>query len=141
MRIIISNSFWNNDMAFLTTDDDSQVLIWKFLLSKIEFWHISRCYMEISKHSMDYSISITWFLLPLKKRFCKLSVVAILLLFGCLSKRVLFIFILFTFFIMNIYVGNLNYRVKEDDLQKVMEDYGTVSYCISILVGTDKYLV
>ena len=28
---------------------------------------------------------------------------------------------------MNIYVGNLNYRVKEDDLQKVMEDYGTVS--------------
>ena len=68
-----------------------------------------------------------WFLLPLKKRFCKLSVVAILLLFGCLSKRVLFIFILFTFFVMNIYVGNLNYRVKENDLQKVMEDYGTVS--------------
>ena len=61
------------------------------------------------------------------KRFCKLSVVAILLLFGCLSKRVLFIFILFTFFVMNIYVGNLNYRVKENDLQKVMEDYGTVS--------------
>ena len=28
---------------------------------------------------------------------------------------------------MNIYVGNLNYRVKEDDLQKVMEDYSTVS--------------
>ena len=28
---------------------------------------------------------------------------------------------------MNIYVGNLNYRVKESDLQKVMEDYGTVS--------------
>ena len=28
---------------------------------------------------------------------------------------------------MNIYVGNLNYRVKENDLQKVMEDYGTVS--------------
>ncbi len=28
---------------------------------------------------------------------------------------------------MNIYVGNLNYRVKEADLQKVMEDYGAVS--------------
>lgn len=28
---------------------------------------------------------------------------------------------------MNIYVGNLNYRVKEQDLQKVMEEYGTVS--------------
>lgn len=28
---------------------------------------------------------------------------------------------------MNIYVGNLNYRVKETDLQKVMEDYGAVS--------------
>ena len=28
---------------------------------------------------------------------------------------------------MNIYVGNLNYRVKEADLQQVMEDYGTVS--------------
>lgn len=28
---------------------------------------------------------------------------------------------------MNIYVGNLNYRVKESDLQKVMEDYGAVT--------------
>lgn len=28
---------------------------------------------------------------------------------------------------MNIYVGNLNYRVREIDLQQVMEDYGTVS--------------
>lgn len=28
---------------------------------------------------------------------------------------------------MNIYVGNLNYRVKEADLQQVMEDYGAVS--------------
>ena len=27
---------------------------------------------------------------------------------------------------MNIYVGNLNYRVKEGDLQQVMEDYGAV---------------
>lgn len=28
---------------------------------------------------------------------------------------------------MNIYVGNLNYRVREIDLQKVMEEYGTVT--------------
>ena len=27
---------------------------------------------------------------------------------------------------MNIYIGNLNYGVKESDLQQVMEDYGTV---------------
>lgn len=27
---------------------------------------------------------------------------------------------------MNIYIGNLSYRVKESDLQQVMEDYGTV---------------
>ncbi len=27
---------------------------------------------------------------------------------------------------MNIYVGNLNYRVKENDLQQALEDYGTV---------------
>ena len=28
---------------------------------------------------------------------------------------------------MNIYVGNLNYRVREADLQQIMEDYGTVA--------------
>lgn len=28
---------------------------------------------------------------------------------------------------MNIYIGNLSYKVKESDLQQVMEDYGTVS--------------
>lgn len=28
---------------------------------------------------------------------------------------------------MNIYVGNLNYRIKEADLQKVMEEFGTVT--------------
>ena len=27
---------------------------------------------------------------------------------------------------MNIYIGNLNYRVKESDLQQVMQSYGTV---------------
>ena len=62
-----------------------------------------------------------------KKRICKLSVVVILLLFSRLSKREFYLFLFIYIFIMNIYVGNLNYRVKEDDLQKVMEDYGTVS--------------
>jgi len=28
---------------------------------------------------------------------------------------------------MNIYVGNLNYRVREADLQQIMEDYGKVT--------------
>jgi len=28
---------------------------------------------------------------------------------------------------MNIYIGNLSYGVKENDLTKVMEDYGTVN--------------
>lgn len=27
---------------------------------------------------------------------------------------------------MNIYIGNLNYRVREDDLKHVLEEYGAV---------------
>lgn len=27
---------------------------------------------------------------------------------------------------MNIYIGNLNYRVREEDLKQVMEEYGAV---------------
>jgi RNA recognition motif-containing protein len=30
---------------------------------------------------------------------------------------------------MNIYVGNLSYRVRENDLQGVLEEYGVVSSC------------
>lgn len=37
---------------------------------------------------------------------------------------------------MNIYVGNLDFKVKEDELQEVFEDYGTVS---SAKIITDKY--
>lgn len=37
---------------------------------------------------------------------------------------------------MNIYVGNLNYRVNETDLQEVFEDYGAVS---SAKIVTDKF--
>ncbi|NDW13099.1 RNA-binding protein [Bacteroides sp. 214] len=36
---------------------------------------------------------------------------------------------------MNIYIGNLNYRVREADLQQVMEDYGAVT---SVKVVMDR---
>jgi RNA recognition motif-containing protein len=37
---------------------------------------------------------------------------------------------------MNIYVGNLNFRVKENELKEIFEDYGEVS---SAKIITDKY--
>ena len=37
---------------------------------------------------------------------------------------------------MNIYVGNLSYRVDENDLKEVFEEYGTVS---STKIITDKF--
>ena len=37
---------------------------------------------------------------------------------------------------MNIYVGNLDFRVDEDDLKEIFEEYGTVS---STKIITDKY--
>ena len=36
---------------------------------------------------------------------------------------------------MNMYIGNLSYRVKEADLRKVMEEYGTVD---SVKLITDR---
>lgn len=36
---------------------------------------------------------------------------------------------------MNIYVGNLNYRVKERDLQYALSEYGTVN---SVKIITDR---
>lgn len=36
---------------------------------------------------------------------------------------------------MNMYVGNLNYRIKEADLREVMEEYGTVA---SVKLITDR---
>lgn len=36
---------------------------------------------------------------------------------------------------MNIYVGNLNYKVRENDLLPLFEEYGTVS---SVKVITDR---
>lgn len=37
---------------------------------------------------------------------------------------------------MNIYVGNLDFKVNEDELQRVFEEYGTVS---SAKIITDKF--
>jgi len=37
---------------------------------------------------------------------------------------------------MNIYVGNLDFKVNEDDLEKVFGEFGTVS---SAKIITDKY--
>jgi RNA recognition motif-containing protein len=36
---------------------------------------------------------------------------------------------------MNIYIGNLNYRVQEKDLRRVLEEYGEVS---SVRLITDR---
>lgn len=36
---------------------------------------------------------------------------------------------------MNIYVGNLNYKVKENDLMQALQEYGTVS---SVKIVTDR---
>jgi RNA recognition motif-containing protein len=38
---------------------------------------------------------------------------------------------------MNIYVGNLNYDVKEAELQQVMERYGSVS-SVKIIIDREK---
>jgi RNA recognition motif-containing protein len=37
---------------------------------------------------------------------------------------------------MNIYVGNLDYKVNESDLESVFSEYGTVS---SVKIISDKY--
>ena len=37
---------------------------------------------------------------------------------------------------MNIYVGNLNYSVKEEELEQIFGEYGEV---ISVKIITDKY--
>ena len=37
---------------------------------------------------------------------------------------------------MNIYVGNLDYKVQENDLESIFEDYGTVG---SAKIITDKF--
>jgi RNA recognition motif-containing protein len=41
----------------------------------------------------------------------------------------LFIYFILLFYFMNIYVGNLSYKVRENDLQGVIEEYGQVVSC------------
>ena len=42
----------------------------------------------------------------------------------------------YNFFSMNIYVGNLNYNLSEDELEKVFSTYGEVA---SVKIIRDKY--
>ncbi len=37
---------------------------------------------------------------------------------------------------MNIYVGNLDFKIKENELKEIFEDYGNVT---SVKIITDKY--
>ncbi|MDR1200312.1 MAG: RNA-binding protein [Tannerellaceae bacterium] len=37
---------------------------------------------------------------------------------------------------MNIYIGNLNYRVRESELQQILEDYGTVD-SVKLIIDRD----
>jgi RNA recognition motif-containing protein len=48
----------------------------------------------------------------------------------------LLIFIFLYYFRMNIYIGNLNYRVRESDLQQILEEYGVVD-SVKIIVDRD----
>lgn len=42
----------------------------------------------------------------------------------------------FISFCMNIYIGNLNYRVRESDLQQVLEEYGVVE-SVKLIIDRD----
>lgn len=42
----------------------------------------------------------------------------------------------FNYFEMNIYAGNLNYNISEEDLEKVFSEYGEVT---SVKIIRDKY--
>lgn len=46
-----------------------------------------------------------------------------------LFLKQLFNVLFFIFLFMNLYLGNLSYRVREDDLQAVMAEYGQVFSC------------
>lgn len=60
-----------------------------------------------------------------------LSVSLCLLVDASLKNIYLFLSII----CMNIYIGNLNYSVRENDLKEVMEDYGTV---VSVKIIKDR---
>ena len=44
-------------------------------------------------------------------------------------------YLFINFYFMNLYIGNLNYNVREGDLRGVMEEYGTVA---SVKLITDR---
>lgn len=54
------------------------------------------------------------------------------LFFRCFQPRVL----IFYFFLMNIYISNLSFKVEDSDLRQLFEEYGEVS---SAKVITDRY--
>jgi len=47
----------------------------------------------------------------------------------CLHCSRIKIYTTYYFIFMNIYVGNLSYKVRENDLQGVIEEYGQVESC------------
>lgn len=55
-----------------------------------------------------------------------------------LSKIICYSFLLIILyhFCMNIYIGNLNYRVRESDLQQVLEEYGVVE-SVKLIIDRD----
>ena len=55
--------------------------------------------------------------------------------FKLLLFLILFINFYFLYF-MNMYIGNLSYRVKEADLRQVMEEYGTVD-SVKLIIDRD----
>jgi RNA recognition motif-containing protein len=54
---------------------------------------------------------------------------------ACLIKFNYPFYLFFIIIFMNIYIGNLNYSVRENDLKEVMEDYGTV---VSVKIIKDR---
>ena len=55
--------------------------------------------------------------------------------FACVCKLNYHFYLFLSIIFMNIYIGNLNYSVRENDLKEVMEDYGTV---VSVKIIKDR---
>jgi len=53
----------------------------------------------------------------------------------CHRRQTITFLFIYYFIFMNIYIGNLNYSVRENDLKEVMEDYGTV---LSVKIIKDR---
>ena len=58
------------------------------------------------------------------------------LMYNVVFRIFRYIYALFNFFKMNIYAGNLNYSLSEEELEKVFADYGEVT---SVKIIRDKY--